>query len=68
MVNGPVRTRERLPSEWALVPLAIAGGVLVGLGLKRLRQPAARFLLPGRIAFDVAELVTPRFRDGPRHR
>ena len=44
--------------------MAIAGGVLVGVGLKRLRQPAARFLLPGRIAYDVAQLVTPRFGDG----
>ena len=59
-VNDPVRTRERPGSEWVLVPLAIAGGILVGLGLKWLRQPAARFLLPGRTAYDVAELVTPR--------
>jgi hypothetical protein len=64
-VNDPVRTRERLGSEWALVPLAIAGGMLVGFGLKWLRQPAARLLLPGRIAYDVAELVTPRLSDEP---
>ena len=60
-MNDPVR--KKLGSEWVLVPLAIAGAMLVGFGLKSLRQPAARFLLPGRIAFDVAELVTPRLCD-----
>jgi hypothetical protein len=57
-VNDPVR--RNLGSGWVLLPLAIAGGTLVAFGLRSLRQPAARFLLPGRIAFDVAELVTPR--------
>ncbi len=64
-MNYPVRTRDGLGSEWVLVPLAIAGGILVGFGLKRLPQPAARFLLPGRVAYDVAQLVTPRLRDEP---
>ena len=71
-VNDLVRTREeRLRPEWVLVPLAIAGGLLVGFGLKRVRQPAARFLLPGRTAYDVAQLVTPRLRldqHGPAER
>jgi hypothetical protein len=55
-----VRTRDRLGPEWVLVPLALGGGILVGFHLTRLRQPAARFLLPGRIACDVAQLVTPQ--------
>jgi hypothetical protein len=67
-VNNPVRTRDGLGSEWVLVPLAIAGGILVGFCLKRLPQPAARFLLPGRVAYDVAQLVTPRLRDEPANR
>jgi len=40
--------------------LALGGGILVGFHLKRLRQPAARFLMPGRIAYEVAQLVTPQ--------
>jgi len=47
------------------VPLALAGGILVGFHFKRLRLPAARLLLPGRTAYDVAQLVTPRLRDEP---
>ena len=62
-----VRTRERLGPEWILVPLALGGGILVGFHLKRLRQPAARFLLPGRIAYDVAQLVTPQPHDEPTY-
>jgi hypothetical protein len=61
-VNDPLRNRERLGSEWVLVPLAIAGGILVAFGLKWVRQPAARFLLPGPIAYDVAQAVTPQLR------
>ena len=59
-MNDPTRNRERLGSEWVLVPLAIAGGILVAIGLKWVRQPAARFLLPGPIAYDVAQVVTPQ--------
>lgn len=55
-----VRSGERLGPEWVLVPLALGGGILVGFHLKRLRQPAARFLMPGRIAYEVAQLVTPQ--------
>ena len=61
-MNDPLRNRERLGSEWVLVPLAIAGGILVAVGLKWVRQPAARFLLPGPIAYDVAQVVTPQLR------
>ena len=61
-MNDPLRNRERLGSEWVLVPLAIAGGILVAIGLKWVRQPAARFLLPGPIAYDVAQAVTPQLR------
>ena len=64
-VNDAIRNRERLGSEWMLVPLAIAGGILVAFGLKWVRQPAARFLLPGPIAYDVAQAVTPQLREQP---
>ena len=64
-MNDPLRNRERLGSEWVLVPLAIAGGILVAFGLKWVRQPAARFLLPGPIAYDVAQAVTPQLRVEP---
>lgn len=67
-VNDLIRTRERLGSEWVFVPLAIAGGVLLGFGLKRVGRPAARFLLPGGVAYDVARLVTPGLRDEPATR
>jgi hypothetical protein len=53
-------------SAWVLVPLAITGGMLVGLSFKCLRQRAARFLLPGRVAYDLAVLVTPKLPDEPR--
>jgi hypothetical protein len=57
--------RERPGSEWLLVSLALASGMLVAFGLKCLRQPMARVLLPGRVAYDLAGLVMPRLPDEP---
>jgi hypothetical protein len=59
--------RERLGSEWLLVSLGIASGMLVAYGLKCLRQPMARVVLPGRVAYDLAGLVMPRLPDEPSH-
>jgi hypothetical protein len=54
---------ERPGSGWVLVSLAIASGMLVVFGLKSLRPPMARILLPGRVAHDLAGLVMPRLPD-----
>ena len=61
----PDSPRERPGSEWLLVSLALASGMLVAYGLKCLRQPIAQAVLPDRIACDLAGLVMPRLPDEP---